>query len=68
MRYFLCILLLPIAVLTTGRFGAFLLSLILSALFWISGIIYAILVTNKYYAYKRHKELLEAQNLRIIKQ
>ncbi len=57
----------PIAVLTTGRFGAFLLSLILSACFWIPGIIYAILVT-KYYADKRRKELLEAQNMRIIKQ
>jgi len=64
MRYFLCILLPPIAVLTTGRIGAFILSLILSALFWIPGIIYAILVTNKYYADRRHKELLQAHNNR----
>ena len=61
MRYFLCILLPPIAVLTTGRLGAFILSLILTALFWIPGIIHSILVINKYYADKRHKELLKAQ-------
>ena len=67
MRYFLCILLPPIAVLTTGRIGAFILSLILCALLWIPGIIHAILVTNKYYADKRHKELMNAQNERINK-
>lgn len=60
MRYFLCIILPPIAVLTTGRIGAFILSLILTCLVWIPGIIHAILVTNKYYADKRHKELLKA--------
>lgn len=59
MRYFLCILLPPIAVLTTGKIGAFILSLLLTALGWIPGVIYAILITNKYYAERRHKELLE---------
>lgn len=58
MRYFLCIILPPIAVLTTGRIGAFILSLILTCLVWIPGVIHAILVTNKYYADKRHKELM----------
>lgn len=58
MRYFLCIILPPIAVLTTGKIGAFLLSIILTLLAWIPGVIYAILITNKYYAEKRHKELI----------
>jgi len=60
MRYFLCIILPPIAVLTTGRIGAFILSIILTAVFWIPGVIHAILVTNRYYADKRHKELIKA--------
>jgi uncharacterized membrane protein YqaE (UPF0057 family) len=63
MRYFLCIILPPIAVLTTGRIGAFILSLILTCLVWIPGVIHAILVTNKYYADKRHKELLEVARM-----
>jgi len=58
MRYFLCILLPPIAVLTTGKIGAFILSLILTLLGWIPGMIYAILITNKFYAERRHKELM----------
>lgn len=60
MRYFLCIILPPIAVLTTGKIGAFFLNLVLTILVWIPGVIHAILVTNKYYADKRHKELLKA--------
>ena len=60
MRYFLCIILPPIAVLTTGRIGAFILNLMLTVLVWIPGVIHAILVTNKYYADKRHSELLRA--------
>lgn len=63
MRYFLCILLPPIAVLTTGRIGAFILSLILTICFWIPGVIHAILVVNKHYADKRHKELMAAMKI-----
>lgn len=59
MRYFLCILLPPIAVLTTGKIGAFILSLLLTMLGWVPGVIYAVLITNKFYAERRHKELLE---------
>ncbi len=63
MRYFLCIIFPPLAVLTTGKIGAFILSIILTILVWIPGVIHAILVTNKYYADKRHNELLKvAQN------
>ncbi|HTF04426.1 MAG TPA: YqaE/Pmp3 family membrane protein [Bacteroidia bacterium] len=60
MRYFLCIILPPIGVLTTGRVGAFVLNILLTLLGYIPGVIHAILVTNKYYADKRHQELLTA--------
>lgn len=60
MRYFLCILLPPIAVLTTGRIGAFILNIFLTLLAFIPGIIHAVLVTNSYYADRRHKELMAA--------
>ncbi|MHB1279194.1 MAG: YqaE/Pmp3 family membrane protein [Bacteroidia bacterium] len=60
MRYFFCILLPPIAVISTGRFGAFILSLILTLFFWIPGIIHAFLVVNRYYADKRNEELIRS--------
>lgn len=58
MRYFLCIIFPPLAVLTTGKMGAFLLSVILTICLWIPGIIHAILVVNNYYSERRHRELL----------
>ena len=58
MRYFLCIILPPLAVLTTGRIGAFILSCILTLCLWIPGVIHAILVTNDYYAARRHRQLV----------
>jgi uncharacterized membrane protein YqaE (UPF0057 family) len=58
MRYFLCLLLPPVAVFSTGRIGAFILSIILTLFFWIPGVIHAILVTNDYYASKRHRQLV----------
>ncbi len=60
MRYFLCIILPPIAVLTTGRIGAFILSLLLTLLGWIPGVIFAILIVNKHYSDLKHKEMLHA--------
>ncbi|MFN3445726.1 MAG: YqaE/Pmp3 family membrane protein [Bacteroidia bacterium] len=60
MRYFLCILIPPIAVLTTGRIGAFILSIILTICFWIPGIIHAFLVVNRHYADKRNDKLIAA--------
>ncbi len=60
MRYFLCILLPPVAVLTTGRIGALILNIVLCLFFWIPGVIHAILVTNDYYADKRNKKLIRA--------
>lgn len=60
MRYFLCLILPPAAVLTTGRLGAFILSIFLTLMLWIPGVIHAILVTNDYYSARRHRELVRA--------
>lgn len=60
MRYFLCIIFPPLAVLTTGRIGAFILSCLLTLCLWIPGVIHAILVTNDYYADKRNRKVLRA--------
>jgi uncharacterized membrane protein YqaE (UPF0057 family) len=60
MRYFLCFLLPPLAVFSTGRIGAFILNIILTVFFWIPGIIHAILVTNDYYEAKRHRQVVRA--------
>ncbi|HTD99424.1 MAG TPA: YqaE/Pmp3 family membrane protein [Mucilaginibacter sp.] len=58
MRYFLCILFPPAAVLTTGRIGAFILSCILTLFLWIPGVIHAVLVTNDFYESRRHRQLM----------
>ncbi len=60
MRYFLCIILPPLAVLTTGRVGAFILSIILTICFWIPGVIHAILIVSNYNADKRNEKLIRA--------
>jgi uncharacterized membrane protein YqaE (UPF0057 family) len=60
MRYFLCILLPPLAVLSTGRVGAFILSILLTLLGWIPGMIFAILIVNKHYSDRKHNEMLQA--------
>jgi len=58
MHYFFCILLPPLAVLTTGRIGVFILSIILTILGWIPGVIFAILIVNKFYGDRKHREML----------
>ncbi|NHA05064.1 YqaE/Pmp3 family membrane protein [Mucilaginibacter sp. HC2] len=60
MRYFLCFLFPPLAILTTGRIGAFILNILLTLCFWIPGVIHSILVTNDYYEAKRHRQLMRA--------
>jgi uncharacterized membrane protein YqaE (UPF0057 family) len=60
MRYFFCIVLPPVAVLTTGRIGAFILNILLTLLGWIPGIIHAIIVTNRFYADRRNDKLIRA--------
>ncbi|MBI3135990.1 MAG: YqaE/Pmp3 family membrane protein [Bacteroidetes bacterium] len=64
MRYFFCIILPPIAVLSTGKLGAFLLSLLLTLLGWLPGVIFAMLVVNKFYADRRHQELITTSRKR----
>lgn len=53
LRYFFCIVLPPLAVLLTGRIASFFLSLILTLLGWIPGVIHACLVVNDYHAERR---------------
>jgi uncharacterized membrane protein YqaE (UPF0057 family) len=60
MRYFLCFILPPAAVLTTGRIGSFILSIILTICGWIPGVIYAILVTNDFYESRRNRRVIRA--------
>ena len=60
MRYFLCFLFPPAAVLTTGKIGALILNIILTIFFWVPGIIHAILVTGKFYDDRRHRQLMRA--------
>lgn len=57
LRYFFCIVMPPLAVLLTGRLVSFLLSLLLTALGWIPGIIHACLVVNDYHQEQRARSL-----------
>jgi uncharacterized membrane protein YqaE (UPF0057 family) len=53
LRYFFCVVLPPVAVLMTGRIFSFFLSLLLTLLGWVPGIIHACLVVNDYQAEHR---------------
>lgn len=64
MRYFLCFLCPPVAILTTGKIGALIFNIILTLFFWIPGIIHAILVVSKYYEDRRHRQLMAATRRR----
>jgi uncharacterized membrane protein YqaE (UPF0057 family) len=55
LRYFFCVVFPPIAVLMTGRIASFFLSLLLTLLGWIPGIIHACLVVSDYQAEQRLK-------------
>lgn len=61
MSQYLNILLPPLAVLNTGKVGAFTLNLLLTSLFWVPGVIHAILITKKYYGSIKYKELVKIQ-------
>jgi uncharacterized membrane protein YqaE (UPF0057 family) len=58
MRYFLCFLFPPAAILTTGKMGALILNIILTLFFWVPGIIHSILVVSKFYDDRRHRQLM----------
>jgi uncharacterized membrane protein YqaE (UPF0057 family) len=48
MLFFLCVVLPPLAVLLTGRIGSFFLSLVLTLLGWLPGVIHAFFVVSDY--------------------
>ena len=57
MLYLLCLLLLPLAVLLTGRIGAFMISLLLTLFGWLPGVIHAFFVVNDWKQEKRIRHL-----------
>ena len=57
MLFFLCVVLPPVAVLLTGRIGSFFLSLVLTLLGWLPGVIHAFFVVTDYKNEKRFREL-----------
>jgi len=57
LRYFFAIVLPPLAVLMTGRMGSFLLSILLTLLGGIPGIIHAVIVVNDYHEEQRAERL-----------
>lgn len=57
MLFFLAVVLPPVAVLLTGRLGSFFLSLILTLLGWLPGVIHAFFVVIDYKNEQRMEEL-----------
>ncbi len=60
MHYLIAILVPPVAVLLCGKPLQFLLNLLLCLVFWIPGIVHAVLVVNAHLADKRTREIVEA--------
>jgi uncharacterized membrane protein YqaE (UPF0057 family) len=60
MRYFLAIVLPPLAVLLCGKPVQFVLNCFLTLLFWIPGIIHALMVVGSHMADKRTDRLIRA--------
>ncbi len=60
MRYFLAIILPPVAVLLCGKPIQFLLNIILTILGWIPGVVHAILVVHSHLADKRTDRIIKA--------
>ena len=60
MLYFLAIILPPLAVLFCGKPVQFLLNLLLTLLFWLPGVVHAILVVNNHLADKRADKIVKA--------
>lgn len=58
--YLLAILLPPVAVLLCGKPVQAVLNVILTVLFWVPGVIHAILVVNEHKADKRIEKLIKA--------
>lgn len=62
MRYFLAILLPPIAVLLCGKPGQMILNIVLTLLGWIPGAVHALFVVHNHLAEKRNQQLIKAIN------
>ena len=60
MRYFLAIILPPLAVLLCGKPIQFLLNIVLTLLFWLPGVVHALLVVNSHLADKRADKIVQA--------
>jgi uncharacterized membrane protein YqaE (UPF0057 family) len=60
MRYFLAILLPPVAVLLCGKPFQFLLNILLTLLGWVPGIIHAVLVVSEYHDDRRADRIVRA--------
>ena len=64
MRYFLAIVLPPLAVLLCGKPIQFILNIFLTLLFWIPGVIHAILVVHSHLADKRTEKIVRERAVR----
>ena len=62
MRYFLAIILPPLAVFLCGKPIQGILNIVLTLLGWIPGVIHALFVVSSHLADKRNKELISAIN------
>jgi uncharacterized membrane protein YqaE (UPF0057 family) len=64
MRYFLAILLPPLAVLLCGKPIQALLNLVLTLCFWVPGAVHAVLVVNQYYEDRNADRIIAAMRAR----
>lgn len=62
MRYFLAIILPPLAVFFCGKPVQGILNIVLTLLGWLPGVIHALFVVNSHLADKRNEELISAIN------
>jgi uncharacterized membrane protein YqaE (UPF0057 family) len=60
MRYFIAIVLPPLAVLLCGKPVQFLLNIVLTLFFWVPGMIHAILVVHEHLEDKRANRIVQA--------
>jgi uncharacterized membrane protein YqaE (UPF0057 family) len=60
MLFLLAFLLPPLAVLLTGRPIQALISIVLTLLGWVPGVVHALLVVNNYYADRRAERIIQA--------
>jgi uncharacterized membrane protein YqaE (UPF0057 family) len=60
MLFFFCVILPPLAVLLTGRFGSFLLNILLTVLGIVPGIIHAFFVVSDYKNEKRIRAIADS--------